>query len=667
MFVSRLGLVDPVLPLFGVEDPLTRRLDALYDAVHVFCAAVRTIPQQGAHNLTHAQQACSTLNDHLERLVHSPRPTAQIKAYYRVLGELFEGEPGVVSLKRALFRAMGRHEVARCQSLVRRMLNQDLALLHASISALPAPGGRPTTMVSRYGERLSALRRCCVDAAQQHWASLLWASLAAPQDAPQMPRAALSSVQPLGGGSPPLVQVAVGIKVSRPRDVRDVLSGPELSVLVGTRGNAYLMGRTVAEGGAGKVRFARALSGELFAVKEVRERMGLPSPIDGLTRHVTQLGEILTETSQLREARGVIDGAFLRLEEENHPWSHPLRRVRGAPTVFCVQDLIRVPAKSKIYLPMTCLAGDLSELCEELDGPFATRATVLIVAAQIFAELSFLHEGAGYIHFDIKLENMGLHPSGQVVLIDFGLAQRLRNTPAMTYCGVRGSVVVPEMCPPSADFKPLPQLTQAVDIFALAVSLFEMASSRYGARNPFATNEQTYCERTGALSLQSMTLFERYAAWRAARTSALDPTRLDLNAIALAASKQDRSDTESSAPTEDAFVVFDAFFAPLINECPDLSALLLNHALRPEPSERHTARAFTDALMPWVAHLTRAELQAFEGGVAMQVKRYPWDQFAPAPRQHLVSALRAAACEASGGGELPLRRALGTQPPGPVV
>ena len=399
----------------------------------------------------------------------------------------------------------------------------------------------------------------------------------------------------------------------------------------------------MAAGVSGKVRYAQALTGELMAIKEVRERPSMSHGGDGGARQATKLRDIIIETRQLREARGVVDQAFRRIETAQHAWSKPLRRLRSAPLPFLVEDLIRVPAQQKIYLPMTCLTGDLSQLCYQLKTPLAMQGTVLSVAAQMSAELTFLHENAGYIHCDIKLENMGVGANGQVMLLDFGLAQCVKGADRKPRSGIWGTVLAPEMCPPPHAPKSQTEITQAIDIFALAVSLFELEAIWFDASNPFILGKQTHPVLAGSYEPQVRTLFDRYACWRAARRSVHYPRCLDLMAIVQAAEARDAS----RAPADAELALFDAFFAPLIRIRPELSALLLNHALRINPQERVTARVLADTLMPEVQAMPSAELEAYQQAVASQVKQRTSAHFAAAPRENFNSALRAAALIAS--------------------
>jgi eukaryotic-like serine/threonine-protein kinase len=101
-------------------------------------------------------------------------------------------------------------------------------------------------------------------------------------------------------------------------------------------------------------------------------------------------------------------------------------------------------------------------------------STALWVTRQTAEALAKLHR-AGFIHGDVKPDNVRLIDSGSAVLIDLGFAHRPGENEFFLAQGyVLGTVnyLAPELC--GAD----PEDTVSSDLFSLGVTLFEMVSGR---------------------------------------------------------------------------------------------------------------------------------------------------------------------------------------------
>lgn len=86
--------------------------------------------------------------------------------------------------------------------------------------------------------------------------------------------------------------------------------------------------------------------------------------------------------------------------------------------------------------------------------------------AQIILALGYVHD-KGYIHRDLKLENMLLQSDGYLKLIDFGLAKKLdRNDVADTVCGTC-EYMAPEILKEEG-------YTKNVDWWAVGILIYEM-------------------------------------------------------------------------------------------------------------------------------------------------------------------------------------------------
>jgi eukaryotic-like serine/threonine-protein kinase len=101
-------------------------------------------------------------------------------------------------------------------------------------------------------------------------------------------------------------------------------------------------------------------------------------------------------------------------------------------------------------------------------------ATSLWVTRQTAEALAKLHR-AGFIHGDVKPDNIRLIDTGRAVLIDLGFAHRPgENDHFLDQGYVLGTVnyLAPELCGPAPDDTP------AGDLFSLGVTLFETLSGR---------------------------------------------------------------------------------------------------------------------------------------------------------------------------------------------
>jgi serine/threonine protein kinase len=125
------------------------------------------------------------------------------------------------------------------------------------------------------------------------------------------------------------------------------------------------------------------------------------------------------------------------------------------------------------YLVMELVAGE--SLWARLQRDYRLDlATALWVARQTAEALAAVHR-AGFIHGDVKPDNVRLVDDGTVVLIDLGFAHRPGENAAFLRDGyVMGTVdyLAPELCA----FRP--DAGQAADWFSFGVALFEMLTGR---------------------------------------------------------------------------------------------------------------------------------------------------------------------------------------------
>jgi serine/threonine protein kinase len=112
-------------------------------------------------------------------------------------------------------------------------------------------------------------------------------------------------------------------------------------------------------------------------------------------------------------------------------------------------------------------------------------ASTLWIIRQTAEALTALHR-AGFIHGDVKPDNIRLVADGAAVLIDLGFAHRPgENTTLMEQGFVLGTVefMAPELCSPE------PIADQSSDMFSLGITMFELLTGRLPY--PPGTVEQT--------------------------------------------------------------------------------------------------------------------------------------------------------------------------------
>lgn len=122
------------------------------------------------------------------------------------------------------------------------------------------------------------------------------------------------------------------------------------------------------------------------------------------------------------------------------------------------------------YLAMEYFpCGDLKARLQQPIAP----AESLVLVRRIAAALAVVH-GAGLVHRDLKPANVMLRESGEIVLIDFGLARGLDQTDGSTRVGtLRGSPYY--MSPEQAEGRMLDSRT---DLYSLGVMLYEMLTGK---------------------------------------------------------------------------------------------------------------------------------------------------------------------------------------------
>lgn len=199
----------------------------------------------------------------------------------------------------------------------------------------------------------------------------------------------------------------------------------------------YHISRLIAEGGTARVYWGIDMrSGFPVAIKELKARHFRNKNVrDNFKNVETQL--------------------YLNLQHRNIPH---------------LVDFIELPNRDELYIVMEFIDGiNLEQYIYGQIGLIPEKRA-LPMFCEILETVAYIHQ-KGYLHLDIKSNNIMLTKDGHIKLIDLGIASRL--SAAMS--GTLG-YGTPNYMPPEQSIKaPCGRYT---DIFALGVMLFEMLTGR---------------------------------------------------------------------------------------------------------------------------------------------------------------------------------------------
>ncbi|HEX4008268.1 MAG TPA: protein kinase [Acidobacteriaceae bacterium] len=196
------------------------------------------------------------------------------------------------------------------------------------------------------------------------------------------------------------------------------------------------------------------------------------------------------------------------------------------PNIAAIYDVIE--EKDDVLLVMEYIAG--STLRQQLGSPMPSDR-FFSIAQQCVDALSAAH-GKGILHGDVKPENIMLTPSGQVKLLDFGVARRLpgfeytsATAATETLSGRSVMAGTPVYMSPEILRGDLPDAR--ADIFALGIVFYEMLSGRHPFQGPniTVTTAQILNEREAAVLDRSSLKIPSRLATIVARALMKDPNR----------------------------------------------------------------------------------------------------------------------------------------------
>ncbi len=166
------------------------------------------------------------------------------------------------------------------------------------------------------------------------------------------------------------------------------------------------------------------------------------------------------------ESDVVFYGRFQREEEIGRRLDHPN-----------IIRVLRPQRKSRMYIAMEYVNGISLRAMMRDKGVFDT-ASALDIARQICSALVYMH-GQGIVHRDLKPENILVTESGQVKIMDFGIALD-ESARRLTWSGLSSTIGTPDyMAPEQISGR---RGDARTDIYALGTILYELLTGKL----PFA-------------------------------------------------------------------------------------------------------------------------------------------------------------------------------------
>src|SRR5262249_19081248 len=127
------------------------------------------------------------------------------------------------------------------------------------------------------------------------------------------------------------------------------------------------------------------------------------------------------------------------------------------------------------YLVMELIEGESLQQRLMRQGPLGV-IDVLTVADQLLDVLAMAH-ARGVVHRDLKPENIIVLPSGQLRVLDFGIARDIDGDPASTYGGL--TIGTPAYMAPEQALGKNSQIDGRTDLYAVGAMMFALLTGEH--------------------------------------------------------------------------------------------------------------------------------------------------------------------------------------------
>lgn len=163
----------------------------------------------------------------------------------------------------------------------------------------------------------------------------------------------------------------------------------------------YVLGPVVGRGGFSTIRTGTSHSGDVVAIKIVRR------------------SDVSSQPNPEVEAK--------RLDHEAQVWSslhheHILPLFKSDHTSY-----------ADYFITQLCPAGSMFDILKRDGSPALPHDDVGMMFRQVVRGLQYLHDVMGYVHGDIKLENVLVDETGVCKIADFGMTRRIGEIDAIEY------------------------------------------------------------------------------------------------------------------------------------------------------------------------------------------------------------------------------------------
>ncbi len=148
-----------------------------------------------------------------------------------------------------------------------------------------------------------------------------------------------------------------------------------------------------------------------------------------------------------------------------------------------IVKVLKPRAKTRMYMAMEYVEGRSLRAMLQSGGPLATERA-LEIARQLCEALAYLH-AQRVIHRDLKPENLLFTATGQLKILDFGIALD-ESARRLTWAGLSSAMGTPDyMAPEQIGGR---RGDERTDVYAVGTLLFEMLTGNlpYDATNPHA-------------------------------------------------------------------------------------------------------------------------------------------------------------------------------------